>query len=135
MLLLTFAPLSCLAYPLYKSFDKSQQISPLFGKIPTFLLLSAKKGAPQSGAPEEALYAVSILAQVGRGVGIGALAEVEVVAGQNGVEDDAGDGSDSQGGQGDRGAAHLEGQAAKKPAAKKKTTKKAEEAPAEKDAE
>ena len=77
-----------------------------------FLLWKAKKGAPQSGAPGEALYAVSILAQVGGGVGIGALAEVEVVAGQDGVEDDTGDGGNGQGGQGDGGTAHLEGQAA-----------------------
>ena len=53
----------------------------------------------------------SVLAQ-GRGGVVSGLAVVEVVAGQNGVQHDAGDGGDGQRGEGDGGAAHLEGQAA-----------------------
>ena len=52
-----------------------------------------------------------ILAQGTGVVAAGGLAQVEVVAGQDGVEDDARDGSDGQGGQGDGGRADLEGQA------------------------
>ena len=45
-------------------------------------------------------------------VTLGVDAELIVVAGQNGVEQDTGNGGNGQGGQGDGGAGHGEGQTA-----------------------
>ena len=55
---------------------------------------------------------VSIAAQVGAGVALDALAELVVVAGQDGVQHHTCQGGDGQAGQGDVGAAHGEGNAA-----------------------
>ena len=87
--------------------QKSTEFSPFLHKLPKppLPVPCRRPGSEQKTAPVSlhrgrfVLAVRSIVTQVAGGLGVGILAEVEVVAGQNGVEDDAGDGGDGQGGQ------------------------------------
>ena len=92
------------ACTLYKILEKSQPETCIFC---CFL----QKTSPEAAVSGDGKIFRSIPAQGGGRVGGRGLAKVEVVAGQDGVENNAGDGGDGQRGQGDGGAANMEGQA------------------------